>query len=177
VLPVIGWLRCAVARLSPRARAIAVVVLLFGAAVLALAPTHQVSDRARRPPTRATTRTRRDAPAPPSPVSAAQLARARRVARTFFAGYLPFAYGRASAASVQAATPAVRRRLKRERVQVTPVERRRRPRVVTLTALGRASGVVIVTALVDDGGIANYAVRLTLRRTNRGWLVSRVDGG
>jgi hypothetical protein len=46
-----------------------------------------------------------------------------------------------------------------------------------LTALGRASGVVIVTALVDDGGIANYAVRLTLRRTNRGWLVSRVDGG
>ena len=112
-----------------------------------------------------------------SPVSGTQLARARRVARTFLAGYLPFAYGQASAGSVQAGTPALRRQLKGERVQVTPVERRRRPRVVTLTALGRASGVVIATALVDDGGVANYAVRLTLRRMSRGWLVSRVGGG
>jgi hypothetical protein len=67
--------------------------------------------------------------------------------------------------------------LKRERVQVTPVERRRRPRVITLTALGQASGVVIATALVDEGGIANYVMQLTLRRTSRGWLVSRVDEG
>ena len=106
-----------------------------------------------------------------------QLARARRVARTFLAGYLPFAYGRASAGSVWAVTPALRRELWRERVQVTPVQRRRRPRVITLTALGQAAGVVVITALIDDGGIASYAVRLTIRRTNRAWLVSRVDEG
>ena len=76
-----------------------------------------------------------------------------------------------------AVTPALRRQLKRDHAQVTPVERRRRPRVVSLTALGQASGVVVATALVDDGGIANYAVRLTVRRTNRGWLVSHVGGG
>jgi hypothetical protein len=73
--------------------------------------------------------------------------------------------------------PALRRQLKRERMQVTPVERRRHPHVVSLTVLGQASGAVVATALISDGGIANYAVRLTVRRTNRGWLVSRVDGG
>jgi hypothetical protein len=46
-----------------------------------------------------------------------------------------------------------------------------------LTTLGQASGAVVATALIDDGGIANYALRLTVRRTSRGWLVSRVDGG
>ncbi len=95
----------------------------------------------------------------------------------FLAGYLPFAYGQASASSVPAVTPALRRQLRRERVQVTPVERRRRPRVVSLTALGQAPGIVVATALIDDGGIANYAMRLTVRRTSGGWLVSGVDGG
>jgi hypothetical protein len=57
-----------------------------------------------------------------------------------------------------------------------PSSKARRPRVITLTALGQASGVVIATALVDDGGVVNYAVRLTLRRTSRGWRVSRVGG-
>ena len=178
MLPVIGWLRSAPRRLSPQARATALVVLLLGAAVLALAPIPEVGERSHRPPTRAaTTRTRRGAPPRPSPVSAAQLTRARRVAHSFLAGYLRFAYGRAPAVSVPAITPALRRQLKRERVQVTPVERRRHPRVITLTALGHASGVVVATALIDDGGIANYAVRLTVLRTNRAWLVSGVDGG
>ncbi len=48
--------------------------------------------------------------------------------------------------------------------------------MVWLTALGQVSGVTVATALVDDGGIANYALRLTVRRTSRGWLVSLVDG-
>ena len=95
----------------------------------------------------------------------------------FLAGYLRFAYGRAPAAAARAVTPALRRQLKRERVQVTPVERTRRPEVVSLSALGQASGVVVATALIDDGGIANYGVRLTVRRMNRAWLVSGVDGG
>ena len=41
MVPVIGWLRSAARRLSPRARAFVLVVLLLGAAVLALAPTHK----------------------------------------------------------------------------------------------------------------------------------------
>ena len=178
MVPLIAWLRSALGRLSPRARAIALAMLLLGAAILALAPTQAVGERAHSPSDRATTtRARHGAPPRPSPVSAAQLGHARRIARTFLAGYLLFAYGRAPAASVRAVTPALRRQLKRERVQVTPVERRRRPRVVTLTAVGQASGVVVATAIIEDGGIANYALRLTVRRTSRGWLVSRVDEG
>lgn len=177
-MPVIGWLRSALRRLSPRARAIALVVLLLGAAVLALAPTHKAGHRAQQPSTRAkTSRTTRSARHYVSPVSAARLVRARQVARTFLTGYLPLAYGRASASSVRGVTPALRRQLTRERAQVTPVERRRRPRVVSLTALGRASRVVVVTALVNDGGITTYAVRLTLQQQRSGWLVTGVDEG
>jgi hypothetical protein len=98
------------------------------------------------------------------------------VARKFLAAYLRFAYGRAPAASVSAVTHALRRQLRSDHALIMPVERRRRPRMVSLTALGQASAVV-VTALIDDGGIANYMLRLTARRTSRRWLVSRVDGG
>ena len=176
-MPVIRWVRCASACLSPRARAIALAVLLIGAAILALAPTHDVGERSNRPPTATITRTARSAPQYVSPVPVAQVARARRVARTFLAGYLRFAYGRAPTGAVRAVTPELRRQLKRDRVQVTPVERRRRPRVFALTALGQALGAVVATALIDDGGIANYGVRITVRRTNRAWLVSGVDVG
>ncbi len=157
---------------------IALAALILAAAVLALAPRHAVGDRARQPaPTATSTARTRGAGRRSSSVPAAQVALARRVARTFLSGYLRFAYGRAAAKSVRSLTPALRRQLRLERVQVTPVERRRRPRMLWLTALARSAGAVVVTALVDDGGIANYALRLTLRRTSRGWLVSSVDGG
>src|SRR5690242_16336640 len=174
----IGWLRSALRRLSLRTRVLVLAVLVLGAAVLALAPTHEVGKRSHRPPNRAsTTRTRRGAPTGPSPVSAAQLARARRVARTFLAGYLRFAYGRASAASVRAAGHALRWQLRQARDLITPVERRGHPRVVALTALGQASGVVVATALIDDGGITTYAVRLTLRQQRAGCVVNGFGEG
>jgi hypothetical protein len=174
-VPLIRWLR----RRSPWARGPALVVLLVGAAaVAAVVLTHGVSKRAHRSLTGAvTTSAARGARRPRSPVPAPQIARARRVAQEFLAGYLPFAYGRASPASVRGVTHALRRQLIHEHAQVTPVERRRRPRVVLLAELGQASGVVVATALIEDGGIAFYAVRLTVRRTTRGWLVSGIDGG
>jgi hypothetical protein len=90
---------------------------------------------------------------------------------------LRFAYGEAPASSVGAVAPALRRRLRGQRALVSPVERRRHPRVVSLMATGQARGVVLAAALVDDGGIANYAIRVTLRDTRSGWLVSALDGG
>ena len=178
MVPVIGWLRSALRRLSPRARTIALVVLLLAAAVLALAPTHTAGHRAQQPSTRArTSRTTRNTRHYVSPVPAARLARARQIARTFLAGYLPFAYGRASASSVPVATSALRRELTGAGAQVTPVERSRHPRVVALTALGQASKVVVVTALINDRGITTYAVRLTLQQRRSGWLVNGVDEG
>jgi hypothetical protein len=170
----IGWLRPALRRLSLRGRAIALAVLLLMAVILALVPTRQVGERSRRPSARATTGTL-GARRGPSPVPAAQVALARGIARRFLAGYLRFAYGRASAASVRAVTPTLRQQLTRDRAEFTPVEERRRPRVVSLAALGEASGVVVAEALIADGGIASYVVRLTLRPQRVGWLVSGVD--
>jgi hypothetical protein len=60
---------------------------------------------------------------------------------------------------------------------VTPVERRRHPRLVSLTGVGRAVRVVLATALVADGGITTYALRITVREGRTGWLVSSVDRG
>lgn len=173
----IGRSRAALGRLSPRAGAIGLAVLVIGAAVLVL-PTHEVGERSRRPSTRPTAKgATPGAVKRPSPVPSAQLARARGVARTFIEGYLRLAYGRAGWDLVPAVTPNLRGQLRHDHALVTPVERGRRPRVVSLTAIGTAPGVVLATALVDDGGIAAYSLRLTLRETSLGWLVSGIDDG
>ncbi len=158
-------------RLSPRAVAIVLAALVLGAAAVALALS---GDHGPAPTKSKATRTAHGH-RPPA-VSARQLARARQAARAFLAGYLQFAYGRASPASVRAVTSGLRRQLVRSRAPITPVEQSRRPRVLGVTALVRRPDVVAV-ALVDDGGIANYAVTLTLRKHGAGWLVSGVDEG
>jgi hypothetical protein len=112
-----------------------------------------------------------------SPVSAAELADARETAERFLGGYLRFAYGRASVLAVRALTLGLRRQLIREPAQVTPLERRRHPGVVSLEAAGQATGVVLATALVEDGGITTYPLRLTVQRVAGAWVVSGVDGG
>jgi hypothetical protein len=113
---------------------------------------------------------------PPS-VSAGGLARARETAARFLSGYLSFLYGRGSARSVNAVTPGLRLQLLRARAEVTPAEHGRHPRVVSLAVIGQAPNVVLATALVEDGGITAYALRITLQEGRSGWLASAVDGG
>lgn len=162
--------------------AIAVGLILLGGVVAGLAarPSSEIGDRAQAVPSRAT-------PGHPStgigssrrlpPVSASELVRARAVAARFLAGYLLFVYGRASAGSVSAATPGLRGELVYARAQLTPVERRRHPRGISLDAEGRAPGVVVVTAMIEDGGIAGYTLRVTVQGGGAGWVVSSVDAG
>jgi hypothetical protein len=156
--------------------ALGVVVLLVVASALAPAPrpSHRLG-----PPTTGSVRRSLRSPTVPrgSPlVSAGELSDARRVAARFLVGYLPFLYGRGSARSVEGVTPSLRVELTRMRALVTPVERRRHARVVSLTAVGQAHGAVVATALVDDGGVTTYALRITVRELRAGWLVTRVDG-
>lgn len=92
-------------------------------------------------------------------------------------GYLPLVYGRGSSAAVPAVTPALSAQLRRGRALLTPLERARRPQVISLTVTGEASGVVVATALIADGGITVYSLRITLREGRAGWLVSAVDQG
>ena len=155
--------------------ALVLVALLIVASALAPSP-----HRAHRPvpPPAGPARTRRTPAAPGSrTISPGRLVAARRVAGRFLAGYLPFLYGRGSARSIDGVTPDLRRQLIRAPGLVTPVERHRQPRVVSLTAIGQAPTAVLATALVADGGVTAYALRITLRSSRSGWLVSGVDGG
>ena len=180
-----AWLISALERLPPWARRVVVVVvalLLIGAAITALtiAPSPGTGVRratpAPRGPARQTTpHPSRQRVAPPVP--AAQLRRAHDAAEWFLRTFLPFAYGRARAPAVTSVTPALRRQLVRERAHVTPAERQRHPRVVSLRLVGIMPGFVAATAAVADGGIAMYPLRFTLQRSAGRWSVSSVLEG
>lgn len=113
----------------------------------------------------------------PPPVPAAAMRDARRVAERFLTGYLPFAYGRGSALAVGDVTSTLRRQLRRERARLTPVELRRRPRVVSLQTVGTTPAFVVAMAVIDDGGVATYRLRFTLQAGAGRWAVSSVEEG
>ena len=166
---------------SPSARlmaiaAIAATVLVLAAFALAPSPDRNLTGH--RPSSTPNSRLRatRSMRWHAATISLPDLAGARSVARRFLVDYLRFVYGQAAASSVRATTPALLHELRREHAVAVPTERPRHPRVISLTAAGRQHGVVRATALVDDGGIASYAVRVTLRETRSGWLAASVDG-
>jgi hypothetical protein len=111
------------------------------------------------------------------PVSAAELRRASAVAERFAASYLRFAYGRAPVSSVVEITPVLRSQLILGRSPATPIERQRHPRLLSLRMVGTMPGFVVATATVDDGGIAAYRLRFTLRERSVRWLVGAVEEG
>lgn len=163
-----------------RAGVAALVLLLIGGVVLsALAPVSGTVPGARKRSAAVTARPRASGHAPrgASAVSPSGLARARTVARSFAESYLAVAYGRASAGSGTGVTPAFRLELAREQPLVTPIERERHPRLVSVEAVGQAPGFVLATAWVSDGGISTYPLRFTVREGPGGWLVSDVLDG
>src|SRR5947209_2845833 len=180
-----GLLLAALERLPARARRVSVAVgalLTLGAAIAALTLTapregdgHPRRSAASPRPSAAATQT--SSRRLPPPVAATDLFGARQVAERFLAGYLPFAYGRASAATVAGVTPALRRQLLREPARVPPAERRRRPRVVSLQLVGTTPGFVVATAIIDDGGLTTYRLRFALQRESGGWAVSSLPQG
>ncbi|MGZ4287773.1 MAG: hypothetical protein ACXVH3_27730 [Solirubrobacteraceae bacterium] len=172
----------ALERLSLRARRSVVAVgamLALGAVMAALTLTnphggHKPRGTAQRPAAGS------PHPSPrrlPPPVSTAAMLEARQVAARFLAGYLPFAYGRGSALAIRSITPALRRELLRQRAQLTPVERQRRPRVVSLQTIATTPTFVVATAAIDDGGVATYRLRFTVQREAGRWAVSSVEDG
>jgi hypothetical protein len=180
-----AWLIAALERLPPRVRRIVVAVValvLIGAAITALtiAPSPGTGARSSRPASRAPARQTARHPPPQRlapPVPGPELRRAHDAAERFLGTFLAFAYGRARAPSVTPVTPALRNQLTREHAQITPVERRRHTRVVSLRVVGMTPGFVLATAMVDDGGIAAYPLRFTLQRSAGRWSVSSVLEG
>jgi hypothetical protein len=112
---------------------------------------------------------------PPAAAAAshAEVRAAKRAARLFLAGYLPYSYGRGPARAIAGASPPLLRRLAHERPRVPAAERRRRARLVLLHADGAGKRAAAVVALVADGA-RRYTLPLELERARVGWRVTRV---
>jgi hypothetical protein len=106
---------------------------------------------------------------PTEQASRTDIARSKRAARRFLAGYLPFTYGRGTAERIRHAAPELRAELRPPRVPA----RERRPRVELLQTNGVSRERAQVTALVRDGR-RRYTVRLDLANTASGWLVTEI---
>lgn len=107
--------------------------------------------------------------------SRTQVTAAKRNARRFLDGYLPYNYGRGGAREIEAATVELRRALAADRPRVPATERRRRARIETLQVDGASPRRAGVLALVDDGR-RRYSVRLQLARYGSNWKVTSVGG-
>jgi len=102
------------------------------------------------------------------------VARSKRAARRFLAGYLPYTYGRGPARRIRSATPELRAELARERPRVPAAERRRRARVELVQSNGVSRERADLVALVRDGA-RRYGVHLQLANTPTGWLVTGLE--
>ena len=179
----IDVLLVALGRLPPCVRRLAVAVgavLAVGAAIAAVMLSGPRDGPGRQPavPRRHVAGgARTSLPRIPPPVSAGQLFVARGVGERFLAGYLPFAYGRGSVSAVSPVTPGLRHQLTGEWARLTPAERRRRPRVISLQTVGTTPALVVATAVVDDGGVTTYRLRFTLEGGSGRWAVSSVEAG
>ena len=178
-----AWVIAAIARLPRRARRVVVAattLLLLAGAITSLTLQAGPGGEAGRPAVTVGAPAHRPAPSPMPPrlrppVPGSDLRLAHRVVGRFLLSYLKFAYDRARAASVEAVTPGLRSQLVRDRAQVTPAERSRHPRVVSLVVLPTTPGFVVATATIEDGGIAAYRLRFALREEGGRWLVSDVQ--
>jgi hypothetical protein len=175
----------------PRLFALAVVLLLAGAAVLALldppapqpAPPPRAPDPAPAPSlppesvpaAAADPRALNEEGKPPAAmdVSRQQVAAAERAGRRFLTGDLPYSYGRRDAHRIPAASDRLRARLARERPRIPPNVRERRAQLVLLHAHGVARRNGELVALVSDGA-HSYSVLLELERAPAGWRVTDV---
>jgi hypothetical protein len=112
-------------------------------------------------------------PPPALAASRADVAQAKRAARRFLAGYLPYAYGQANARQIRTVSVQLRVRLARERPRVSARERRRQPRVELLQAAGVSRRHAELVAVVSDGA-RRYTVPIELERTQAAWIVTDV---
>jgi len=95
-----------------------------------------------------------------------------RVARRFLAGYLAYLYGHAGANRVRDASPALARPLGANPPRVSVDIRARHPHVIALVPAVAPAGLAGVSALVNDGGIADYPVVLLIGKRRGRLLVT-----
>jgi hypothetical protein len=99
-----------------------------------------------------------------------------RIARGFLRGYLAYLYLVLPGREVIDGTPELVRSLGEHPPR--PVARALSlPRIVAVDLTSTTSGQFVANAIVNNGGIVNFTVRLLLARRGRRFLVVRVEGG
>lgn len=145
------------------------------------------------PTTSTTTATRRSALAARSPVGQSSVPTSaagtnssptpgvlshpvERVARRFLTGYLAYLYGHTGVAGIRGVSARLERSLAAHPPRVSIDMRARHPRVISLAPSAAPAGVVGVSALVNDGGVADYTVELLVSGSGGRLLVTGMGG-
>jgi hypothetical protein len=166
---------------SERSVAMATVTVLLIAAAILLALT-QPADPPRRTLQRhlATSIVQSAPPLPtraPESVTASLTPTVARAADLFLNGYLGYLYGHTPASRIKGATTTLARSLQADPPRVSPIMRTRGAHVLALRAVPAPSGLVGVSALVNDGGLVDYQIGLLLLAPRDGrLLVSGLEG-
>jgi hypothetical protein len=99
---------------------------------------------------------------------------ARRVGERFLNGYVAFLYGRGSVDKIEDATRELRRELRQARLRVPPARAARTPTIIRLQSAKQSPATVVVTAIVDDGDLADYPITALVERHAGSWQVTRL---
>jgi hypothetical protein len=166
---------------SERAAAMAAVTVLLLAAAILLAlsrPSNGSRPTSLRRPGPSVAQSTASAVARATESSSAPLTpQVTRTADRFLAGYLGYIYGHARASAIGGATPALLESLRSSPPRVSPGMRVRRPHVVVLRSAPASSGLLRVSAVVNDGGLVDYSIGLLLAVHGGRLLVSGLEGG
>jgi hypothetical protein len=162
-----------------RRAALTVVVVLLAASTTLLAATRPSRHRAAPQETTTSIAKAARSPTPAGRPTAAHSARvapvAARVAHRFLTGYLAYLYGHAPAAALTDAVPRLVRALRARPPLVPPAMRARHPRLLALRPMPAPAGMVGISALVNDGELADYSIGLLLGREHGRLLVDAVE--
>jgi hypothetical protein len=100
---------------------------------------------------------------------------AKQVTRRFLAGYLAYAYGHGRADQITDAAQSLTSSLDATHMLAPPAQRARRPRVISLQS-ATVDGKLKVAAVVNDGGLVDYQLEVTLAFEDGRLLASGLDG-
>ncbi len=155
------------------------VVVLLAASALLLALTRP-SPRAPRHVERAASSFLEHAAAvhaPPFVAGAAPLTPGvARAARLFLSGYLGYLYGHTPASRIKGATAGLLHSLEDHPPRVPPGAQARGTRLLSLHSAPAPPGLAGVSAVINDGGLVDYPIRLLLARRGGRLLVTELGG-
>jgi hypothetical protein len=99
-----------------------------------------------------------------------------RVARRFLTGYLAYLYGHAGVVGIADVSAGLERSFAAHPPRVSLDIRVRHPHVISLAPAPAPAGVIGVSAVVNDGGVANYTIELLVSDGGGRLLVTGMGG-